>query len=158
MADLPVVTRSESPLSRGEWESFFDVEGRMRDEVEFREKVFRNGVEHDIRPEVWKFLLGYFDGALTHSQRAEYRSKRVSTFCAYGIHQDCAADLFQAEEFFRMKIQWEMISDHQIDHFTAFRERKSQIEKDVLRTDRSHPFYEGTDNTNLQTLTSVLMT
>lgn len=82
LADLPTVTRSESPLSRGEWESFFDVEGRMSDEVEFREKVFRNGVEHDIRPEVWKFLLGYFDGALTHSQRAEYRSKRVSTFCA----------------------------------------------------------------------------
>ena len=76
--DLPVVTRSESPLSRGDWESLFDVDGRMSDEDGFRETVFRNGVEHDIRPEVWKFLLGYFDAALTHDERAEVRSKRVS--------------------------------------------------------------------------------
>ena len=76
--DLPAVTRSECALSRGEWESFFDVDGRMSDEKGFRETVFRNGVEHDIRPEVWKFLLGYFDAALTHVERAEARSKRVS--------------------------------------------------------------------------------
>lgn len=76
--DLPTVTRSESALSRGEWESFFDVDGRMSDESGFRATVFRNGVEHDIRPEVWKFLLGYFDAALTHVERAEFRSKRVS--------------------------------------------------------------------------------
>ncbi len=43
-------------------------------------------------------------------------------------------------------------------NFTAFRERKIQIEKDVLRTDRSHPYYEGADNPNLQALTNVLMT
>ena len=66
--------------------------------------------------------------------------------------------LFQAEEYFRMKIQWETISEEQEGRFSAFRERKNQIEKDVLRTDRSHQFYEGTDNPNLQTLTSVLMT
>ena len=66
--------------------------------------------------------------------------------------------MFQAEEYFRMKIQWETISEEQEGRFSAFRERKNQIEKDVLRTDRSHQFYEGTDNPNLQTLTSVLMT
>ena len=76
--DLPVITRSECALSRGKWETFFDVDGRMSDENSFRETVFRNGVEHDIRPEVWKFLLGYFDAALTHVERAEARSKRVS--------------------------------------------------------------------------------
>ena len=57
-----------------------------------------------------------------------------------------------------MKIQWETISEEQERRFSAFRERKNQIEKDVLRTDRSHPFYEGAENPNLQTLTSVLMT
>ena len=66
--------------------------------------------------------------------------------------------MFQAEEYFRMKIQWETISEEQERRFSSFRERKNQIEKDVLRTDRSHQFYEGTDNPNLQTLTSVLMT
>jgi hypothetical protein len=36
--------------------------------------------------------------------------------------------------------------------FAAFRERKSQIEKDVSRTDRSHPFYLGDNNSNVNLL------
>ena len=81
--DLPVVTRSEAALSRGEWESFFDDDGRMNDETGFRESVFRKGVEHDIRAEVWKFLLGYFDASLTHDERADLRGKRVGEFCTF---------------------------------------------------------------------------
>ena len=71
MDDLPVVTRSEAALSRGEWESFFDDDGRMNYETGFREAVFGKGVEHDIRAEVWKFLLGYFNASLTHDERAK---------------------------------------------------------------------------------------
>jgi hypothetical protein len=137
--DLPVVTRYNVGLSRAEWESNFDDQGRLIDEAGLREKVFRGGVEDEIRVEVWKFLLGYYDGSHTHEERSEIRSKKV-------------------DEYFRMKIQWETISPEQEKNFTAFKERKVQIEKDVVRTDRSHPFYEGTDNPQLQTLTNVLMT
>ena len=81
--DLPVVTRSEAALSRAEWESFFDDDGRMNYETGFREAVFGKGVEHDIRAEVWKFLLGYFDASLTHDERAKIRSERVRELCTF---------------------------------------------------------------------------
>lgn len=34
----------------------------------------------------------------------------------------------------------------------------SPIEKDVSRTDRTHPFYEGENNPNIQMLRDILMT
>lgn len=41
--------------------------------------------------------------------------------------------------------------------FSTFRERKSLIERDVVRSDRSHPFYAD-NSTNLSNLTTLLMT
>jgi len=68
----------------------------------------------------------------------------------------------------------------QEDRFNGFRERKSQVEKDVLRyfsqnlvsilkknfvyfqmyfrTDRTHPFFSGDNNQNISTLQDILMT
>ena len=46
----------------------------------------------------------------------------------------------------------------QEDRFSAFRERKTQIEKDVSRTDRSHPFFAGDGNKYIDLLQDVLMT
>lgn len=57
-----------------------------------------------------------------------------------------------------MKSQWESISEAQEDHFSAFRERKVQIEKDVHRTDRTQSYFEGDNNPNLIALKNILMT
>lgn len=57
-----------------------------------------------------------------------------------------------------MKQQWKTISADQETRFTAFRDRKSLIEKDVNRTDRNHPFYEGDHNANVSLLHDILMT
>jgi hypothetical protein len=46
----------------------------------------------------------------------------------------------------------------QEDRFSAFRERKTQIEKDVFRTDRTHPYFEGDNNKNIDLLQDILMT
>ena len=46
----------------------------------------------------------------------------------------------------------------QEDRFSAFRERKTQIEKDVFRTDRTHPFFAGDNNKNVALLQDILMT
>ncbi|KAG2371986.1 uncharacterized protein HKW66_Vig0241070 [Vigna angularis] len=42
--------------------------------------------------------------------------------------------------------------------FKKFRERKGLIEKDVVRIDRSIPFYEGDDNPNVNILRDILLT
>lgn len=46
----------------------------------------------------------------------------------------------------------------QEDNFSDYRERKSLIEKDVNRTDRTLDFYAGDNNANLQMLNDILMT
>lgn len=46
----------------------------------------------------------------------------------------------------------------QEDNFADYRERKSLIEKDVNRTDRTMDFYAGENNSNLQLLNDILMT
>ena len=59
----------------------------------------------------------------------------------------------------RMKLQWKSMSEDQQNRFAGFRERKSQIEKDIGRTDRSHPHYVGDNNPNvalLQVKTDIL--
>ncbi|EPS74110.1 hypothetical protein M569_00644 [Genlisea aurea] len=50
------------------------------------------------------------------------------------------------------------ISREQAKRFTKFRERKALIEKDVVRTDRSLPFYDGDDNPNVNLLHDILLT
>ncbi|GJM86603.1 hypothetical protein PR202_ga02478 [Eleusine coracana subsp. coracana] len=50
------------------------------------------------------------------------------------------------------------ISATQAKRFTKFRERKGLIDKDVVRTDRSIPFYEGDDNRNVVVLRDILLT
>lgn len=42
--------------------------------------------------------------------------------------------------------------------FSEYRDRKSLVEKDVNRTDRTHPFYAGDNNPNLIVLQDILMT
>lgn len=46
----------------------------------------------------------------------------------------------------------------QAKKFAKFRERKSRVDKDVVRTDRTLPFYEGDDNPNVDILRNILIT
>ena len=50
------------------------------------------------------------------------------------------------------------MSEEQQNRFSGFRERLTQVEKDIGRTDRSQPFYCGEDNPNVALLQDILMT
>jgi hypothetical protein len=50
----------------------------------------------------------------------------------------------QAHDYSVLKGQWNSILPDQARRFSAFRDREHRIEKDVVRTDRSHPFFAGT--------------
>ena len=60
-----------------------------------------------------------------------------------------------SELFESLKILTRILQE---DRFSAFRERKTQIEKDVFRTDRTHPFFAGENNKNVTLLQDILMT
>jgi len=130
--------RSEA-LCQLDWELHFDDRGRIMDLDVLKEKIFRGGVEEVIRNEVWKFLLGYYDWTMDEEERGRHREAKV-------------------KDYHRMKLHWKSISEDQEARFSGFRDRKSQIEKDVGRTDRNHPFFEGDNNPNVKLLEEILLT
>lgn len=134
----PTVTRGE-PLQAHQWAGMMDKDGRVLNVVEVKEIIFHGGIEPSIRVEVWKFLLGYYKWDSTHKSRSEERKKKV-------------------DDYFKMKLQWKTISEEQEKRFTLLRDSKALIEKDVSRTDRTHKFFEGEGNHNLQVLNDILRT
>lgn len=129
----------QPPLGSDEWATFLDLEGRVVDSKALKERIFHGGMEHGLRQEVWKFLLGYYKFDSTYAER-QYLS------------------LIRKEEYQILRSQWQSISQTQAKKFSKFRERKSRIEKDVVRTDRSLPYYAGDDNPNLDRLRDILLT
>lgn len=129
----------QSPLTREEWVTFLDSEGRVVDSKTLRKRIFYGGVAHELRKEVWPFLLGYYDYNSTYAEREYLQSMKK-------------------QDYEIIKRQWQSISPEQAKRFTKFRERKGLIEKDVVRTDRSFSFYDGDDNPNVQLLHDILLT
>lgn len=66
--------------------------------------------------------------------------------------------MIKKDEYYNMKLQWKRMTKVQEANFSDYRERKSLIEKDVNRTDRTLEFYAGDNNANLQVLNDILMT
>ncbi|EEC03560.1 rabGAP domain-containing protein, putative [Ixodes scapularis] len=134
----PDVKRSD-PLGHIEWALSYDNEGRVMHEQELRERIFRGGVEPELRKEVWTFLLDYYSFESTYKER-EARRKSLK------------------DDYYRMKLQWKSFSEDQESRFADFRERKNLVEKDVSRTDRAHAFFQGENNSNVEMLYDILMT
>ncbi|KAK9073809.1 hypothetical protein SSX86_006403 [Deinandra increscens subsp. villosa] len=129
----------QHPLGLQEWSSFLDSEGRIVDPDALKKRIFYGGVEHNLRKEVWTFLLGYYSYDSTYAEREYVVSVKRS-------------------EYETIKTQWQSISPEQAKRFTKFRERKGLIDKDVVRTDRSLSFYEGDDNANVRHMHDILLT
>ena len=80
--NLPKVSRSEA-LCQLDWELHWDSDGTVVDHEELIEKIFRGGLEHTIRSEVWKFLLGYYDFQSSAKDRELVRKAKVDDYFRY---------------------------------------------------------------------------
>lgn len=134
----PTVTRG-SPLSAKQWSEFITEDGRISDVERVKEVIFRGGIDHSLRPEVWKYLLDYYDWDMTTEQKIQHKNRK-------------------SQEYYQMKLQWLSMSQIQEKNFSDYRDRKCQIEKDVKRTDRTQEYFAGDDNPNLSVLQDILMT
>ncbi|KAK0080620.1 hypothetical protein PV325_013649 [Microctonus aethiopoides] len=128
-----------APLSQDQWDRCKDADGRVTNPDAVREIIFRGGISPSLRYEVWKFLLHYYPWNSTSAERIEL--KKIKT-----------------DQYYRMKLQWRSMSSDQENRFSDYRDRKSLIEKDVNRTDRTHPYYSGENNPHLSQLYDILMT
>ncbi|CAK9211617.1 unnamed protein product, partial [Sphagnum troendelagicum] len=127
------------PLGNEEWMTFLDAEGRVMDPRTLKKRIFHGGVEQKLRCVVWKFLLGHYKFDSTYAMRK-------------------ALVVRKREEYWVLKSQWQSVSEDQAKRFAKFRERKHRVEKDVVRTDRTLPFYDGDDNPNVDLLHDILVT
>ena len=125
------------PLSHEEFAGFLDKDGVIEDLPKLKRRIFRGGIERELRPQLWKFLLGMYEWKDTPDTRGSKREDLV-------------------KDYFRMKLQWQSFDDKQESRFSGFRERKCQVEKDSIRTDRAEEFYKGTEN--IEKLYEILMT
>ncbi|XP_053679263.1 small G protein signaling modulator 2-like [Anopheles nili] len=62
---------AEEGLTRSRWESLHDGNGVVADDQEVYRLVYYGGVEHDIRKQVWPYLLGHYTFGSTPDERAE---------------------------------------------------------------------------------------
>ncbi|KAG0341270.1 GTPase activating protein [Podila humilis] len=143
-------TRTE-PLSPMDWFTFFDEQGKLKvTEDKVREAVFRGGIEHDIRIEVWKFFLGIYPWDSSEAERIAIHASKT-------------------EKYFALKREW--FESAEVQETEVFQEQKLRIEKDVHRTDRSISFFASEtlpnpsgdftgvgSNENLELLKDILLT
>lgn len=128
-----------APLSVHQWAVSMNSEGKISNVDDMKRVIFNGGIADPLRYEAWKYLLNYYPWESTHAERQDIKKTKV-------------------EEYFKMKLQWKSISAEQEARFSQYRDRRSLIEKDVHRTDRTLPFYSGDSNHNLTLLYDILMT
>lgn len=136
LGPMPLVQRGPC-VNKSDFQ--FDKDGKVLNVNKLRHLIFRGGIDHSLRAELWKFMLNYYDWNSTVKSRNDKRKIRI-------------------EDYFRMKLQWKTINDEQKSKFALMKERESLIEKDVQRTDRTNEYFEGENNPNLNTMRDILMT
>lgn len=111
------------PITRPEWESFFDYSGRLSKTVnEIKDRIFHGGVEEDIRAEVWLFLLEVYPWDSSKEDR-EVIIQSLET------------------QYFELKAKWVGDETKRSDDF--WKDQKHRIEKDINRTDRNLDIFKN---------------
>ncbi|KAL0085745.1 putative GTPase activating protein [Phycomyces blakesleeanus] len=146
---IPTHTRT-SPITRQQWDSFFNESGRLSvGEPFMRRSIFCGGLDPSVRHEAWLFLTGVYSWNSTKEERATLLKQKKA-------------------EYAKLKSQWADNEEYQKD--PTFQDQKHRIGKDVHRTDRTVPMYANEDmpnpdplmhvgtNQNLETLKDILCT
>lgn len=128
-----------SPVTKELLDTHKDEEGRIHRVDELTWAIFHGGIDPNLRKELWKYMLKYYDWNMTSQQLLERRRAKE-------------------DDYYRMKMQWKSINEDQQKRFSVLRERKNLVEKDVIRTDRTRMFYKEDGNLSLKLLYDILMT
>ncbi|XP_032068083.1 TBC1 domain family member 25 isoform X1 [Thamnophis elegans] len=123
------------PLSDSEFHTYLNHEGQLTRPAELRLRIFHGGVEPSLRKVVWRYLLNVYPDGLTGQERMDYMKQKT-------------------REYEQLKGEWEARTKPEDLDFI-----RSNVLKDVLRTDRTHPYYAGSDdNPHLTALHDLLTT
>lgn len=127
------------PLTDIEFRSFLDSVGLIVHPGELRRVIYNGSIEPSLRRVVWKHIVNVYPIGMTGKERMDYMKRK-------------AAEYYKLRECWRLAIQ-NGCTDSELAYVT------SMVRKDVIRTDRLHPFYAGSDdNKNIASLFNILTT
>lgn len=129
----------KQPMVDSEFHGYLDCDGRLIKPRELRLSVYQRGIDPSLRKVVWKHILNVYPHGLTAKERISYMKQRSS-------------------EYQKLKLTWQdMISSGNLTEEIQY--VTNMVRKDVLRTDRTHKFYAGSDdNKNVVSLFNILTT
>ena len=132
--DAIIDVNKKVPVSEREWADLFDGMGRIFSPKDLRIRIFHCGLEPRLRREAWIHLLGVYPADLTVGERTRF--------------------LFMKTQVYNhLKENWKARNPSEIDTVTHM------VQKDVLRTDRTHPFFNvSEDHPNIVSLFNILAT
>ncbi|XP_006903157.1 PREDICTED: TBC1 domain family member 25-like [Elephantulus edwardii] len=123
------------PLSDAEFHMYLNHEGQLSRPEELRLRIYHGGVEPSLRKVVWRYLLNVYPDGLTGRERMDYMKRK-------------------SREYEQLKSEWAQRASPEDLEFI-----RSTVLKDVLRTDRAHPYYAGPeDGPHLRALHDLLTT
>ena len=130
---------TKSLMTDAEFHNFMNGVGQMVQPQSFRLMVYQGGVESSLRKVVWRHLLNIFPDELTGKERFDYLRNKSSEYC-------------------KLRDKWKHVFS--IDRGTeSIKSVCNMVKKDVIRTDRTHDYYAGTDeNEHIISLFNILVT
>ncbi|XP_035512204.1 TBC1 domain family member 25 isoform X1 [Morone saxatilis] len=123
------------PLTDAEFHSYLNGQGQLTRPEELRLRIYHGGVEPSLRKVVWRYLLNVYPDGLSGQERMDYMKRKT-------------------REYDQLKREWTaQVSNEDLEFI------RGNVLKDVLRTDRAHPYYAGSeDSPHLTALTDLLTT
>ncbi|XP_012681451.1 TBC1 domain family member 25 isoform X2 [Clupea harengus] len=123
------------PLSDTEFHSYLNSLGQLTRPEDLRLRIYHGGVEPSLRKVVWRYLLNVYPDGLAGLERMDYMKRKT-------------------REYDQLKREWSArVSSEDLEFI------RGNVMKDVLRTDRAHPYYAGSeDSPHLTALTDLLTT
>ncbi|QDZ18988.1 RabGAP/TBC domain-containing protein [Chloropicon primus] len=132
LGSFELLDRYDCCMSAHEFRGFKNEEGRFHNVVELKQRIFEGGCRVEAREEIYPYLLGYLPFDCTAEEREEIRRLKRREYRELG-------SLAKREEPNR-------------------KELSVQIDKDIIRTDASHPFFRGKrSNRNVQKMRRILL-
>lgn len=132
-------TPPRPPLSDIEFRAFLDTVGQITNTCKLREVIYCGGIDPSLRKVVWKHILNVYPEGMTGKERMDYIKRK-------------------ANEYYSLRTRWkDCIQKGMVNPDLAY--VTGMVRKDVLRTDRHHNFYAGSDdNQNIASLFNILTT
>lgn len=131
-------------LTENMWGQLKDPTGRVLDKKLVLQTVFFRGVEISLRKEVWLYLLGVVDFDSSEKMRREKYEERQATYKQLNEKRKSNQSLLSH-------------GNGATPTNNKLTQMLQQVDNDIRRTDRSHPFYKGEDNPNLDRLRQIIL-